>query len=438
MSFKIQGSRAAVLAVAILFLRPGFGAPALTTIQDILYKADGTRFNGTVTIAWTNFQTSDSSTVATQALTVPVVNGFLRTQLVPTTTASPGAQYSVTYASQGKYQFSEIWAVPQSSTALRIRDVRVSTGTVVGPPAVTTSVLISDVTGLADELTQRVTKGTAFGPNRVAVVNSSGLLDGVTGNATDCIHVDGSSGACGTAGSSGGAVLVTFVDLETPAGLVDGANSGYSLVRAPNPLSSLKVFRNGLMMTPGVDYSLSGRTMTFVAAAVPQPGDVLQASYRTGDPTNPLGAFTTAEVVCNGVGGSTTSTVQVELGSCTIPAGVLSTGDRVDVRAELAHSGTTGTFASVVKWGSTTIGSASGASGDSRLSLTGSVAVDSTGSLATMQVLKGTPVVQLTTATDAINAAVRLSFSGLAAGGPSDSLSLRNFTVLRYPVQTNP
>jgi hypothetical protein len=29
--------------------------PPLTTIQDVLYKADGTRFNGTLTISWSSF-----------------------------------------------------------------------------------------------------------------------------------------------------------------------------------------------------------------------------------------------------------------------------------------------------------------------------------------------------------------------------------------------
>jgi len=49
--------------------------PSLTTIQDILYKADGTRFNGTVSIQWKNFQAGDTSIVATQQVTLQVVNG---------------------------------------------------------------------------------------------------------------------------------------------------------------------------------------------------------------------------------------------------------------------------------------------------------------------------------------------------------------------------
>src|SRR5271165_4487079 len=86
--------------------------PALTTIQDILYRADGTRFSGTMYITYGNFQAGDTSDIATANITLPIVNGVLKVQLAPTTTASAGAQYSVVYNSAGIDQFSEIWAVP--------------------------------------------------------------------------------------------------------------------------------------------------------------------------------------------------------------------------------------------------------------------------------------------------------------------------------------
>src|ERR1700687_1713712 len=87
------------------------GQPALTTIQDTLYRADGTRFTGTMIIRYNSFQAGDTSNIATSNLTLAIVNGTLRVQLVPTTTASAGAQYNVTYNSQGINQFTEVWAV---------------------------------------------------------------------------------------------------------------------------------------------------------------------------------------------------------------------------------------------------------------------------------------------------------------------------------------
>jgi len=79
--------------------------PALTTIQDTLYRADGTRFTGTMIIRYNSFLAGDTSNIATSNITLPIVNGTLRVRLAPTTTGSPGAQYSVTYNSRGINQY---------------------------------------------------------------------------------------------------------------------------------------------------------------------------------------------------------------------------------------------------------------------------------------------------------------------------------------------
>src|SRR5450759_1792735 len=84
---------------AVCLAMPSLAAPPLTTIQDVLYKADGTHFNGTVTISWTSFEAIDHSVIAQQTTTVTVVNGNLQVQLVPTTTATPAAFYTVVYLS---------------------------------------------------------------------------------------------------------------------------------------------------------------------------------------------------------------------------------------------------------------------------------------------------------------------------------------------------
>src|SRR5271170_7396177 len=104
--------------------------PALTTVQDILYLADGMRFNGEIFISWNSFQAGDTSNIATAQVKLPIVNGVLSVQLVPTTTASAGANYRITYNSQGAFQFSQDWAVPPSTVVLRVKDVLVSEGTV--------------------------------------------------------------------------------------------------------------------------------------------------------------------------------------------------------------------------------------------------------------------------------------------------------------------
>jgi hypothetical protein len=167
-----------LLGIAVAITATAAAQPALTTIQDVLYRADGTRFTGTMYITYRSFLSGDTSNIATANLTVPIVNGSLRVRLVPTTTASGGAQYEITYNSRGVNQFTETWAVPPSSLTLRVRDVRLSSGSVVGPPPVISPVQIGDVIGLANELEVRPMHGVGFGIGRAAVINSSGQLDG--------------------------------------------------------------------------------------------------------------------------------------------------------------------------------------------------------------------------------------------------------------------
>src|ERR1700722_20656195 len=86
--------------------------PPLPTISDTLYNADGTLFNGVLTISWPQFEASDTSNVAANTITVQVTNGVLYVQLIPTTNANTGAVYTVSFASEGVVEYTETWAVP--------------------------------------------------------------------------------------------------------------------------------------------------------------------------------------------------------------------------------------------------------------------------------------------------------------------------------------
>jgi hypothetical protein len=63
---------------------------------------------------------------------------------------------------------------------------------------------------------------------------------------------------------------------EVPSGLVNGANLVFILVHTPAP-SSLHLFLNGVFQTEGIDYTLSGITITFTYA--PSTGDSIYAKY---------------------------------------------------------------------------------------------------------------------------------------------------------------
>jgi hypothetical protein len=262
-------------AACVLFSALAPAQPALTTISDVLFKADGTHFNGLAQITWMTFDSSNGSFIAQQAKTVRIIDGNLFVQLTPTTTAVPQSVYSVKYSSDGKIQFLETWAVPPSTVKLRVRDVRTtqpvfpSGGGSIGQ---ITQINESDVIGLVADLSIRAQKGPGFSNSRTAVISDNGQIEGALGSPGDCVKVDGSSGACG-----GGA---TFVDLETPAGTVDGFNATFTVVSSPAPASSLLLFRNGVLQKPGFDFTLSGFTITFLTASVPLPGDTVLASYR--------------------------------------------------------------------------------------------------------------------------------------------------------------
>ena len=77
-----------------------------------------------------------------------------------------------------------------------------------------------------------------------------------------------------------GSTGINFADFETPGGTVNGTNVTFTLAYTPNPAVGLVLFRNGATLTVGVDYSLSGSTVTFTSGATPQTGDVLRANYR--------------------------------------------------------------------------------------------------------------------------------------------------------------
>jgi len=313
--------------------------PPLTTISDTLYNADGTLFNGVVTITWPQFEASDTSNVAAGTLTVQVTNGVLYVQLVPTTNANTGAVYTVTFSSDGVVEFTETWAVPPSTIALRVRDVLVPNGTISGSgPPVTTIISIADVTGLQAALNLYTLIGTTFAPSRTAIIDATGAIDGAAGTLSDCMHVDGTSAPCGSTGSA------NFIDAETPGGTINGANNAFTLANAPNPPASLTLFLNGLLQDQGVDYSLSANAITFATGATPQTGDNLIASYRLAvsipgvgfvDQVTPTGAT-------NGV--NTTFTLS-QAPSPSASLTVFLNGLRMTLGVDYTLSGSTITFA---------------------------------------------------------------------------------------------
>jgi hypothetical protein len=70
-----------------------------------------------------------------------------------------------------------------------------------------------------------------------------------------------------------------FVDKETPSGLVNGANTSYTLANTP-VAGSEHVYLNGLLQEAGAgnDYTISANTITMLTA--PLSGEKIRISYR--------------------------------------------------------------------------------------------------------------------------------------------------------------
>ncbi len=331
------------LLLAALVLGSQLAAQSpLTTVQDILYTADGNRFNGVVTITWKTFEASDTSNISASVTTAPISNGNLFVQLVATTNANPPAGYAVVYNGEHRTQYAETWVVPPSITALRVHDVRLPPGAVTtpGPPAITL-IPISDVIGLQPALNLLLSTGPGFGLARTAVVNASGTIDGAIGNLSDCVHVDGTSGICGASGTGSAG----FIDAEIPAGTLDGVNATFTLANTPSPTSSTAVFRNGLLMKQTGDYNISTNSVTFVAGAIPQPTDSLLVSYRIGVALPGVG-FVDGETPTGTVDGVNVSFTVAQLPAPASSLAVYRNGMRTRSGLDYTSTGSAITFAS--------------------------------------------------------------------------------------------
>lgn len=80
---------------------------------------------------------------------------------------------------------------------------------------------------------------------------------------------------------SSSAPLVRVSSGEVPAGAIDGVNTTFTLANTPVNPAGVELWRNGLLLKQGTDYTITAGspTITFMVGSIPQVGDTLQASY---------------------------------------------------------------------------------------------------------------------------------------------------------------
>jgi len=69
------------------------------------------------------------------------------------------------------------------------------------------------------------------------------------------------------------------VEDETPSGTIDGSNAAFTLANTPRTTSAIKLYRQGVRQFEGVQYDMSGTTITFKAGKIPRTGNTLIADY---------------------------------------------------------------------------------------------------------------------------------------------------------------
>src|SRR5437667_3972574 len=106
-----------LLSVLLLTAVSQAQAPAMTTIGDVVYRADGTPAAGTLLISWPAFVTADSKPVSAGRMSFNIAAaGHVDLALAPNQGAAPsGTFYTVLYKLDDGTTNTEYWVVPTSS-----------------------------------------------------------------------------------------------------------------------------------------------------------------------------------------------------------------------------------------------------------------------------------------------------------------------------------
>jgi hypothetical protein len=412
------------------------GQPSTTRVTDTVYLADGKKFDGFVQIEWQSFVTPKAP-IAPYAKLVRVVDGLLNVELVPTRNVGYTAYYRVRYFRNGRVQYTEYWDVPATNTVQTIAGVRLlappAAGQTTTPsPGITLPLAQEDVMDLPADLADRPVKGPNFFPSRTVYVNPDGALEAISGSPTDCVRVDGTAVPCGSGDSA-----MYLVAGEVPSGVVSGANQFFTLASVPGPPESLQLYRNGVLQKMGLDYTLSGKIVTFALAAMPQPGDVLLAYYRTfqGSTPPPGASGALPQVICGAPGGSTNALSLTTLGSCTLGSSLLQAGDRLEIEFDFAITGSPADAYEVqLLWNGTPILARNLVAGDTTSTGRVSIAIGNTtrqyatssfGLVSVQQV--GTGLLPLP------GASFPVEIRGRLAANPSSQLTLTSYVITRIP-----
>ncbi len=146
------------------------------------------------------------------------------------------------------------------------------------------------------------------------------------------------------------------------------------------------------------------------------------------------------QVLCSSSGGSTSSTALTVIGSCSVPASFLDAGDRLVVQFTMNHIGSASAFDVEMRMAGSTLYTRSMPSSEQRIAFDGSAGLFGSGAAWQIQTFGVSASVDMKVPELSINptSAFTIDFRGRLTTSSADSVSLRNYTVIRYPAQYNP
>lgn len=133
------------------------------------------------------------------------------------------------------------------------------------------SAYISTISGIA-------AGGSLAGTYPNPTIAASGVTAGSYINANITVTADGRVSVAAN-GTGGGLATTNFVFNEVPSGTINGTNVTFTLANTPTS-GKVTLYKNGLLLTPTTDYTISGSTITYVVAPNTTGGtDSLEAHY---------------------------------------------------------------------------------------------------------------------------------------------------------------
>lgn len=280
----------------LLLFAYAVSALGTTRVLDVIYNGNGQRASGVLILEWPAYTTSTGKAIAGSRREIRISNGVVDFSIEPTIGATPGGvTITAKIALVGTSVTSvERWNVPDV-TVTNLATLRLAPSSGAGQA----------LAGLTWE--EETPTGTKDGVNTIFMLQRgplAGSLDlyrnglryipsvdyqfnaltrtitfqagSILPQSSDSFRAKYMSGA----GSIFATSASNYVDAETPSGAINGINLAFQLTRVPSPPKSLVLIRNGIVLSPTVDFTLSGSTINFVTGAQPQTGDIIRAWYR--------------------------------------------------------------------------------------------------------------------------------------------------------------